>query len=103
MRQGGVVRFAFLHSDYLGSTSLTTDEAGAPIAGVRYLPYGEERWSEGGAASDYTFTGQRAERGFGLMDYRAGYYTLRRPIHPARQHRGRPVGPGGVEQVRLRP
>jgi RHS repeat-associated protein len=72
MRQGDVVYF--LHSDHLGSTSLTTDQSGAPVAETRYLPYGEERWTSGGAVSDYTFTGQRVERGFGLMDYNARYY-----------------------------
>jgi RHS repeat-associated protein len=72
MRQGDVVYF--LHTDHLGSTSLTTDEDGLPMAQARYLPYGEERWTAGGAVSDYTFTGQRAERSFGLMDYNARYY-----------------------------
>jgi RHS repeat-associated protein len=72
MRQGDVVYY--LHGDHLGSTSLTTDQSGVPVAETRYLPYGEERWTSGGAVSGYTFTGQRAERGFGLMDYRARYY-----------------------------
>jgi RHS repeat-associated protein len=44
------------------------------VAQTRYRPYGEERWTAGGAVSDYTFTGQRDERGFGLMDYGARYY-----------------------------
>ncbi len=48
------------------------------MAETRYLPYGEERWTAGGAQpTDFTFTGQRAERGFGLMDYRARYYDPR--------------------------
>jgi RHS repeat-associated protein len=75
MRQGDVVYY--LHSDHLGSTSLTTDQSGAPVAETRYLPYGEERWTSGGAVSDYTFTGQRAEAGFRLMDYNARYYDPR--------------------------
>jgi RHS repeat-associated protein len=44
-----------------------------PLRGTGY-PYGEERWVNGGAVTDYTFAGQRAERGLGLMDYQARYY-----------------------------
>jgi RHS repeat-associated protein len=47
------------------------------VVQTRYRPYGQERWTEGGAVSDYTFTGQRVERGFGLMDYNARYYDPR--------------------------
>jgi RHS repeat-associated protein len=72
MRQGDVVYY--LHSDHLGSTSLTTDISGTVVAETRYLPYGQERWASGGAVSDYTYTGQRAEAGFRLMDYNARYY-----------------------------
>jgi RHS repeat-associated protein len=75
----------YLHGDHpsaslrtsLGSTSLTTDQSGAPVAETRYLPYGEERWTSGGVVSDYTFTGQRAEAGFRLMDYSARHYDPR--------------------------
>jgi RHS repeat-associated protein len=68
----------FIHADHLGSTSLTTDNSGTLVAETRYLPYGEERWTAGGAQpTDFTFTGQRAERGFGLMDYQARYYGPR--------------------------
>jgi RHS repeat-associated protein len=72
MRQDDVVYF--LHSDHLGSTSLTTDITGTVVAQTRYLPYGEERWITGTVVTDFTFTGQRAERGFGLLDYNARYY-----------------------------
>jgi RHS repeat-associated protein len=72
MRQDDVVYF--IHSDHLGSTSLTTDITGTVVAETRYLPYGEERWITGTLVTDFTFTGQRAERGFGLMDYNARYY-----------------------------
>jgi hypothetical protein len=34
---------------------------------VRYLPYGEERWADGTTPTDFTFTGQRNEAGFGLI------------------------------------
>ncbi len=82
MRQGDVVYF--IHSDHLGSTSLTTDITGTLVAETRYLPYGEERWITGTLVTDFTFTGQRAERGFGLMDYNARYYDpyLNRFISP---------------------
>ena len=72
MRQGDVVYF--LHSDHLGSTSLTTDDGGTVVSEVRYFPYGEERWTDGETPTDFTFTGQRAEMGFGLYDYNARYY-----------------------------
>jgi RHS repeat-associated protein len=72
MRQGDVVYY--LHSDHLGSTSLTTDITGTVVAETRYLPYGEERWTNEAQPTDFTFTGQRAERGFGLLDYNARYY-----------------------------
>jgi hypothetical protein len=84
MRQGDVVYF--IHADHLGSTSLTTDISGTLVAETRYLPYGEERWITGTLVTDFTFTGQRAERGFRLMecaaspkhnggDYNARYYA----------------------------
>jgi RHS repeat-associated protein len=72
MRQGDVVYF--IHGDHLGSTSLTTDQSGAPVAETRYLPYGEERWTSGGAVSDYTFTGQRADSYIKLVEMGARWY-----------------------------
>jgi RHS repeat-associated protein len=77
-------RTGYLHSDHLGSTSLTTDQSGAPVAETRYLPYGEERWTNEAQPTDFTFTGERAERGFALMDYNARYYDpyLNRFISP---------------------
>ncbi|MEW5960051.1 MAG: RHS repeat-associated core domain-containing protein, partial [Chloroflexota bacterium] len=73
MRQGDEVYY--LHGDHLGSTSLTTDQAGEIVAQTRYLPYGEERWTgDTSQPTDFTFTGQRKD-GFGLMDYNARYYS----------------------------
>jgi RHS repeat-associated protein len=83
MRQGpageaGTV--TYLHSDHgyptdsLGSTSLTTDAGGGFKARVLYYPYGEERYVEGTLTTDYQYTGQRYEAGFGLYDYGARYY-----------------------------
>ncbi len=71
---GGESAVVYLHSDHLGSTSLTTDAAGALVARVLYYPYGEERYTEGTLQTDYGYTGQRNEAGLGLMDYGARYY-----------------------------
>lgn len=57
MRQGSVVYY--LHGDHLGSTSLTTDQSGALVSQARYLPYGEERWTNGASPTDFAFTSQR--------------------------------------------
>jgi RHS repeat-associated protein len=46
------------------------------VAQTRYLPYGQEGWTDGTQPTDFTFTGQRRE-GFGLMDYQARYYDPR--------------------------
>ena len=73
MRRGDEVYY--LHGDHLGSTSLTTDSAGAVVSEVRYHPYGQERWANGEAVTDFGFTSQRNEAGFGLMDYNARYYS----------------------------
>ena len=81
MRSNGVLYY--LHSDHLGSTSLTTNETGAVVAAQRYLPYGEVRWINsspelsGTLPTDLTYTGQRSENGPGLMDYRARFYSSR--------------------------
>ena len=39
------------------------------MAQSRYLPYGQERWTDGAAQTDFTYTGQRADNYIGLMDY----------------------------------
>jgi RHS repeat-associated protein len=82
MRQGGEVYY--LHGDHLGSTSLTTDDQGSVVHEARYLPFGEERWVDGEGVTDFTFTGQRNEAGFGLLDYNARYYSsyLNRFVSP---------------------
>jgi hypothetical protein len=59
MRQGDVVYY--LHTDHLRSPSLTTNASGDKVAETRYLPYGEERWNNGGAVSDFTFIRQRRD------------------------------------------
>ncbi|MEM7345826.1 MAG: hypothetical protein AAF485_16410 [Chloroflexota bacterium] len=57
MRQGGEVYY--LGGDHLGSTSLTTDSSGGLVSQVRYLPYGQERWTGGTSPTDFGFTSQR--------------------------------------------
>jgi RHS repeat-associated protein len=64
----------YLSTDQISSTSLTTDANGAEVSQVRYDPYGAVRWSSGTLPTDKNFTGQRSE-GFGLMDYKARYYS----------------------------
>jgi RHS repeat-associated protein len=71
MRRGAEVYY--LHGDHLGSTSLTTDANGERVAESRYLPYGQERWRAGAGVTDFGFTSQRREIGFGLYDYNARY------------------------------
>jgi RHS repeat-associated protein len=72
MRSGGQVYY--LHGDHLGSTSLTTDAEGKVVARQLYRPYGTVRYSEGTLPTDFTYTGQRAIAGTGLVFMRARYY-----------------------------
>jgi RHS repeat-associated protein len=66
----------YLHSDHLGSTSVTTSITGTVLARQDYTPYGSVR-SGGGLPTDIGFTGHRAESsGLGsLMDFRARAYS----------------------------
>jgi RHS repeat-associated protein len=65
----------YLHSDHLGSTSVTTSITGTVLARQYYTPYGSVR-SGGGLPTDIGFTGQRAESGLGsLMYFRARFYS----------------------------
>jgi RHS repeat-associated protein len=41
---------------------------------MRYLPWGETRFTSGTTPTSYRYTGQRAERGLGLYDYKARFY-----------------------------
>ncbi|NUM46266.1 MAG: hypothetical protein HUU38_16305 [Anaerolineales bacterium] len=64
---------------------MSTDTSGNVISQVRYTPFGEEAWDGGTVApTDFGFTGQRNESGFGLMDYNARFYSayLNRFIQP---------------------
>jgi RHS repeat-associated protein len=68
----------YLHSDHLGSTSLTTDSSGNVTARQNYYPYGQIRpGGSGTMPTDIGFTGQRAhDSSLGsLMFFQARYYS----------------------------
>jgi RHS repeat-associated protein len=64
----------YLHGDHLGSTSLTTDQSGAIVSQARYLPYGQERWTDKASPTDFGFTSQRKDSYMELVDYGARWY-----------------------------
>jgi RHS repeat-associated protein len=63
----------YYHPDYLGSTTLITNESGDIVEETFYLPYGEI--IEGGAESRYLFTGKEKDTETGLSYYGARYYN----------------------------
>ncbi len=72
VRVGGT--FYFLHSDHLGSATLTTDINGNRVGDLRYIPHGVTRYEWGSIPTDRRYTGQRWDSALGLYDYRARYY-----------------------------
>jgi RHS repeat-associated protein len=70
----------YLHSDHLGSTSVTTcgsgacGTAGSVVARQWYYPYGAVRGSVGTLPTQRTFTGQYSDP-TGLMYFNARYYS----------------------------
>ncbi|MBU0491840.1 MAG: RHS repeat-associated core domain-containing protein [Chloroflexi bacterium] len=75
LRRDGVLYF--LHTDHLGSTSLLTDQDGNEVSNSRlsYYPYGSVRSGDPAALpTEVNFTGQRLDRGTGLLYYGARYY-----------------------------
>ena len=69
MKQAGVVYYPL--TDHLGSTTITTDAAGAAVSELRYTPWGKTRFESGSSLMEYKFTGQYSnESDFGL------YYVL---------------------------
>jgi RHS repeat-associated protein len=68
----------YLHSDHLGSTSLTTDSGGNSVGELKYYPFGETRFSTGTTPTDRRFTGQREQSGLGsLYFFQARFYSPR--------------------------
>ena len=72
VKEGSALRY--VHSDHLGSSSVSTDTAGAEVGDQTYLPYGDERSSSGTLGTERQFTGQRFDGGSGLYFYNARYY-----------------------------
>jgi len=61
----------------VGSTSLTTDAAGALVARVLYYPYGETRYITGTLTTDYGYTGQRRDSYIDMLEMGARWYDPR--------------------------
>ena len=73
VRQNGTL--CYLHGDHLGSTSVATNNTGATTNNVRYFAFGGQRFGNLLALpTDHTFTGQKLDRGTGLLYYGARYY-----------------------------
>jgi len=68
-REGSVLRYA--HQDHLAGTSIMTDNSGALISSIKYLPFGQTR--SGSVPTDIKFTGQRLDA-TDLYYYGARYY-----------------------------
>ncbi|HEY9078053.1 MAG TPA: RHS repeat-associated core domain-containing protein [Anaerolineaceae bacterium] len=65
----------YVFADRLSSANLVTNTQGEKIADQRCLPFGEERWNAVDLPNDRSYTGQRNEPGFGLLDYNARFYS----------------------------
>ena len=72
MRKNGTL--SYILTDHLGSTSMTTNATGALISQLKYKAWGETRYSSGSTPTNYKYTGQREEAGFGLYFYNARWY-----------------------------
>jgi RHS repeat-associated protein len=73
----GTNQLYFLHSDHLGSTSVTTDINQTVVGQSRYMAYGEERNTSGTLQTDHRFTGQlmQAPELGSLYHYGARFYS----------------------------
>ncbi|MBI5877540.1 MAG: RHS repeat-associated core domain-containing protein [Chloroflexi bacterium] len=71
---GAVSALYFVHTDHLGSVSLTTDGAGAVVSEQKFTAWGVVRAANGAMPTDVGYTGQRADASTGLMFYGARYY-----------------------------
>jgi RHS repeat-associated protein len=83
-KDGGLI---FITGDYLGSTSIVTDDVGNVLSEMRYTPCptgmltlrvrwreGEVRYATGNLNTDYQYTGQRTVGEIGLHFYNARWY-----------------------------
>lgn len=66
----------YYHTDHLGSTGAVTNQTGAVVESVSYIPYGEMS-SHTGAATKYFYTGKEQDTESGLYYYGARYYEPR--------------------------
>jgi RHS repeat-associated protein len=64
----------FMHSDHLGSSSLTTDASGNVVARQLYDAWGNVRYVNGSMPTDVGYTGQRQDT-TGLTYLHARYYS----------------------------
>jgi RHS repeat-associated protein len=73
----GVGGSYFYHSDHLGSSSLITDQAGAIVQHLEYVPFGEtfidERRSASSWTTPYQFSGKERDEETGLLYFGARY------------------------------
>lgn len=68
--------FEYYHPDYLGSTSLQTDQNGNQIQHFEYSAFGQTRYTQSTNVFKVSrlYTGQRFDDGTGLYYYNARYY-----------------------------
>jgi RHS repeat-associated protein len=71
MRTGSTLYL--LLTDHLGSIAITASSSGAKSAELRYKTWGEQRYAEGAAPTEFHYTGQR--EALGLHDYGARWYN----------------------------
>ena len=71
----------YYHSDHLGSSSLITDQSGAIVQHLEYVPFGEtfidERQSQSSWHTPYLFNAKERDEETGLTYYGARYYDSR--------------------------
>ena len=65
-RKGSTLEY--LHTDHLGSTSVTTNTSGPQVSKVAYFSFGGTRYQNGDLGFDKRFTGRRLDR-IGLYYY----------------------------------
>jgi len=72
MRVGTTLSYLF--GDHLGSTSITADASGNVSGELRYLPFGETRYSNGQTPTSFRYTGQREDSTINLYWYNSRWY-----------------------------